>query len=75
MATIRFSVSYKRDVLEWYRIWGSERHRMAGNILGLTASVEAATLGDTMTLIVEPEFIGLLKKKNVPFDLVSETAA
>jgi hypothetical protein len=75
MATIRFYVSYKRDVLEWHRIWGSERHRRAGNIFGLTASVEPATIGDTMTLMVEPEFIRFLKTKNIPFEVVSEAVA
>lgn len=75
MTIIRFEVSYKRDVLEWHRIWGSDRNRRARNILGLTHSVEPVAIGDTMTFMVEPEFVGFLRAKDIPFEVVSEVAA
>ena len=64
MATICFDASCKRDVLEWHRTWGSQFRRM-------TASVEAPTIGGTMTLMVEPEFVSFLKTKGIPFEIVS----
>ena len=63
-AHIGFDVSYKRDVLEWNKVWGAERHRNAGSLLATTASIEPASNGNTMKLMVEPEFIRFEKQEH-----------
>jgi hypothetical protein len=75
MAIIRFYVIDKHEVYEWYRIWGSERRKKRGLIGTHSPSVEPPPIGNTMTLLVEPEFIEFLKTKNILFEVVSEAAA
>jgi hypothetical protein len=69
-SSIRFDVSFKRQVEESHRLWAKSLPKTKGQIgEPITGYVEAPPTGSDVNLIVQSEFVKFLKKTrpDIPF--------